>query len=431
VLPDGTVARTISTLGDQASRWADRLAGAGCVGLHLRNRVEWPEIFLGAWRAGCRVVLLDAALTVDRVARISGSLGIGCLVTEGPDGRVTVQPGPGGVGLPAGDLIKLTSGTTGEPRALLFTAGQLLADGDAICATMGLRESDRNFGVISFAHSYGFSNLITPLLARGIAVVVSDDALPRALAAGLQASAATVLPAVPAHFRALSALPGAPAALRLCLSAGAPLGVAVAAAFAERWGRKIHSFYGASECGGICYDATDEPVTAEGFVGEPLQGVRLSSLAGEEGRFRVESAAVALGYFPAGADDPVRDGAFYPPDLLRRTAAGFCLAGRVSDWINVAGRKVNPVEIENVLRACPGVTDVVVLGLPDGLRGEEVAACVTGGATEATLRAEAGRRLPAWQVPRRWIFLAEIPVNARGKTSRSALRESLLARAGG
>ena len=68
-------------------------------------------------------------------------------------------------------LLKLTSGTTAEPRVIRFTARQLLADCDNICDGMGLREDDLNYGVVSFAHSYGFSNLITPLLCRGIPLV--------------------------------------------------------------------------------------------------------------------------------------------------------------------------------------------------------------------------------------------------------------------
>jgi acyl-CoA synthetase (AMP-forming)/AMP-acid ligase II len=71
------------------------------------------------------------------------------------------------------------------------------------------------------------------------------------------------------------------------------------------------------------------------------------------------------------------------------------------------------------------VHDVVVLGLPAPLRGEEVAACVTGSASEETLRRFCGDHLASWQSPRRWIFLEEIPVNARGKVSRADLRRRL------
>jgi acyl-CoA synthetase (AMP-forming)/AMP-acid ligase II len=139
----------------------------------------------------------------------------------------------------------------------------------------------------------------------------------------------------------------------------------------------------------------------------------------------VRSPAVALGYWPRAEDDNFKDGAFRPSDLLERSGSGYAIVGRVSDLINVAGRKVNPDEVERVLRMSPHVRQAVVLGLPAAARGEEVAACVEGEATEAELRTLCARNLPAWQVPRRWFFLREIPLNARGKISRADLRARL------
>jgi acyl-CoA synthetase (AMP-forming)/AMP-acid ligase II len=68
-------------------------------------------------------------------------------------------------------LLKLTSGTTAEPRAVRFRSEQLLADCNNICETMGINDTDINFAVIPVSHSYGFSNLITPLIARGVPMV--------------------------------------------------------------------------------------------------------------------------------------------------------------------------------------------------------------------------------------------------------------------
>jgi acyl-coenzyme A synthetase/AMP-(fatty) acid ligase len=319
-------------------------------------------------------------------------------------------------------LLKLTSGTTGAPRAIRFTAGQLLADCDNVCDSMGLTAQDVNYGVISFAHSYGFSNLITPLLCRGIPVVAAEDAIPRAIVAGLAATGATVFPGVPAHFRTLASFSSAAGRLRLCISAGARLSGETAREFHRAWGLKVHSFYGASECGGICYDAGDDPDVPEGFVGSPLANVSLEPL--ESGHMQVRSQAVGLGYWPDEPGD-LAGGVFEPADLLEKWRDGYVITGRTSDLIHVAGRKVNPAEIEAVVRKCPGVADAVVLGLPAGLRGEEIAACVVGQVAEESLRRFCGESLAPWQMPRQWIFLPEIPVNARGKTSRADLRRKL------
>ena len=351
--------------------------------------------------------------------------------------RVRLVPGETEPGLlPAGDseavfppgvdLLKLTSGSTSEPRAIRFGAAQLLADCDNVCDTMGLREDDRNYGIISFAHSYGFSNLITPLLCRGIPLVAASDIIPRAIVEGLKSSSATVLPGVPAIFRSLAEVPNAGKALRLCVSAGAPLASEVARRFFERWGLKINSFYGASECGGICYDPSDSPDTPQGYVGPALDGVHLTLEGEEPSQVWVRSLAVGLGYWPVVDDRSFTDGAFRPSDLLERRGSGYTIGGRISDLINVAGRKVNPGEVERVLRMSANVREAVVLGLPASTRGEEVVAVVQGEATEAELRALCAKNLAAWQVPRRWFFFQEIPVNARGKVSRSELRARLV-----
>src|SRR5205814_7949883 len=81
-------------------------------------------------------------------------------------------------------LLKLTSGTTATPRAIRFRSEQLLADCSQICETMGIGADDLNFGVIPLSHSYGFSNLVTPLLVGGVGMVLSRDRMPRRFLVG-------------------------------------------------------------------------------------------------------------------------------------------------------------------------------------------------------------------------------------------------------
>ena len=176
-------------------------------------------------------------------------------------------------------LLKLTSGTTSEPRMIRFRSEQLLADCHNICTTMGITDADINFAVIPVSHSYGFSNLITPLIARGVPMVLSSDPLPRAILDDLERSGATVFPGMPVFYQAFCELRDVPRLdrLRLCISAGAPLSLEVTRRFREKFQRPIHSFYGSSECGGICYDREEAGVEA-GFVGEPMEGVSLELL---------------------------------------------------------------------------------------------------------------------------------------------------------
>ena len=325
-------------------------------------------------------------------------------------------------------LLKLTSGTTAAPRAIRFRSEQLLADCTQICDTMGIAGNDVNFAVIPLSHSYGFSNLVTPLLVRGVAMVLSRDRMPRAVLEGLATSGATVFPGMPVFYQAFCEMNRAPALpkLRLCISAGAPLPLEIARKFREKFGRSIHSFYGASECGGICYDR-EARLEQAGFVGPAMDGVKIEMIDGATSgsRIRIESAAAGDGYFPEPDDEKLGDGFFTPDDLLSASGNGFRIVGRVSDVINVAGKKVNPAEVEAELLRFGGVREAVVFGRESTLRNEEVAACVAAGTEirEAELLEFCRQRLSGWQVPKRIFFVDEIPVNERGKVSRRELAQ--------
>jgi acyl-CoA synthetase (AMP-forming)/AMP-acid ligase II len=102
------------------------------------------------------------------------------------------------------------------------------------------------------------------------------------------------------------------------------------------------------------------------------------------------------------------------------------LLGRTSSFVNVAGRKVQPAEVEQVLRTMPGVADARVVAAPDRRRGQQIVACVVAdrrvaGVTALSVRRFCAGRLAAHKVPRAIVFLDAIPLTGRGKTDREAL----------
>jgi acyl-coenzyme A synthetase/AMP-(fatty) acid ligase len=147
-------------------------------------------------------------------------------------------------------------------------------------------------------------------------------------------------------------------------------------------------------------------------------------------RIRVESSAAGEGYFPEPDPEKLGNGFFAPDDLLSRSADGFRIVGRISDVINVAGKKVNPAEVETELLRFNGVRAAVVFGRESVLRNEEVAACVaaSAGVRESELLEFCRQRLSGWQVPKRIFFVDEIPVNERGKISRRELAQRFSSR---
>jgi long-chain acyl-CoA synthetase len=406
------------------------------VAIQIGNHQDWPALLLACWRKQLAVLPLeqsissrerDAALEICQASGLITSAGDAPLIR-----RIDKQTSPDWGDCPP-SLLKLTSGTTAAPRVIRFRSEQLLADCHQICRTMGISDADLNFGVIPVSHSYGFSNLLTPLIALGVPMVLSRERLPRAVLVDLARTGATVFPGMPVFYQSFCDMTEVPALpkLRLCISAGAPLSGAIAKQFHEKFNRPIHSFYGSSECGGICYDR-DGTTFDDSFVGTAMDEVDLEVIEpmAAASQVRVRSAAVADGYFPEPDPDKLGHGVFAPDDLLSRDKSGFRIVGRVSDVINVAGKKVNPAEVEAHLVRFTGVRQAVVFGRASSRRNEEVSACVVAdaGLSEANLLEFCRAELSPWQVPKRIFLVDHIPVNERGKTSRRELAEQFAAR---
>jgi acyl-CoA synthetase (AMP-forming)/AMP-acid ligase II len=375
------------------------------------NGLGWLEIFLGLLKAGAVVVPLDAAEPAAAQRRIAASLRAGFLWAGG---KLEPLPGARRHRDPAACLIKLTSGTTGRPRALVFTAGQLLADARQVTATMGIRARDLNYALIPLGHSYGLGNLTVPLLAQGVPLVCGSAPLPHAIAADFARWRPTVFPGVPAVWRALAgadlALPG----LRLGISAGAPLAPEVARDFAARFGRRLHGFYGSSETGGIAYDRTGA-ATLTGGVGGALRGVKLAAMGGD--RLRVTGAAVLT---HGNRRRSGRHGVWVMPDRVKLDPrGGVTLLGRRGRTVKIAGRRVNLAEVADRLRRLPGVREVWV-GVSAGTE-PVLGAVVATGRTGAGLRTALLTDTAAWKIPKKLATVAALPLNARGKPDARAL----------
>ena len=224
---------------------------------------------------------------------------------------------------------------------------------------MGIRPDDWQIGAIPVSHSYALGNIVAPLLLQGTAVVLRDTFVPAQILDDAVRVGARIFAGVPFMFDRLVACSAtAGPGRRRCetlISAGAPLDRATARAFAAHTGRRIHSLYGTSETGGIAYDAEPDP-DGDVTMGRPVPGVTLAFWPDEAappgtGRIHVTGPAVSSGY-AAGADDAAFvGGGFLTGDLGAFGADGrLRLTGRVSAFVNVAGRKVQPDEVERVLR---------------------------------------------------------------------------------
>ena len=412
------LAVTFQELDERASAWLathvshpNAMTGRAVV-FAAPNSISWLEIFIGLMRAGALTVPLDAGEPLVAQRTLAESLRASHLWNG-----LKLVPILGAKLYrdPALCLIKMTSGTTGQPRPLVFTAKQLLADGRQVTGSMGIGPRDLNYAMIPLGHSYGLGNLTVPLVAQGIPLVCGTAPLPHAIAADFVRWHPTVFPGVPALWRALAASEVELKSLRLGVSAGAPLPVEVARDFAVRFGKRLHSFYGSSETGGITYDATGLP-TLRGGVGQGLRGVKLAVLSGQ--RLRVSSAAVLT----CGHRRRVRKfGAWIMADSVAINARGeLTLLGRRGTTVKIAGRSVNLTEVAAALRRLNGVQDawVGVSSASEPVLG----AVVVANRPVSDLRMALHTHTSAWKIPKKWAVIATLPLNARGKPDTRALK---------
>jgi acyl-CoA synthetase (AMP-forming)/AMP-acid ligase II len=432
-------------------------------GFALRDRV-WGK----TWTFAELAAAVDEIASGDswRVTRAGGSRLILETLASWRDGAVFCpleadSPAPPierAAELPTGVMhVKLTSGSTGEPRGVLFRAEQLAADAENIVATMGLRPEWPNLGVISLTHSYGFSNLVLPLLLHGIPLDWLGDPLPGAVAGVLaeDAESPLTLAAVPAMWRAwhaAGALEVGPERVKLAISAGAPLPGELERRIFQKSRIKVHNFYGSSECGGIAYDRSEVPRESREVIGAAMENVDLS--VNEEGCLVVDGPAVGEGYWPAASSDRsegITKGRFVTSDLAELRGSDregdpplVALSGRRDDLINVAGRKVSPPRVEAAILREDTVQHCVVFGVSSSepSRVEDTVAVIApmrrlenDAETELAssvefdlddLKKRIAGRLQRHESPRRWWLCEDLKPDRRGKFSRSQWRERYL-----
>src|SRR6266481_1770697 len=248
----GQINRTFRAIDEYARKFEskiDRFAAGSVIAVQIGNHEDWPSILIACLRRGMIVLPLEQSISDqqrDAALKICNASGVvAAAVTGGRDLEVLPMGTSAATTHWRNDpptLLKLTSGTTAAPRAIRFGSEQLLADCEQICDTMGISDVDLNFGVIPISHSYGFSNLLTPLIARGVPMVLSRERMPRAVLMVLSRTNTTGFPGMPVFYQAFCEMENALALpkLRLCISAGAPLGPAVARQFQDKFNRPIH-----------------------------------------------------------------------------------------------------------------------------------------------------------------------------------------------
>jgi long-chain acyl-CoA synthetase len=288
--------------------------------------------------------------------------------------------------------------------------------------------------VLPLAHTYGLNGaLLAPLLA-GATVALSERFVPEAALRAISRHRVTVLPAVATMFQRMLELPelsrAACSTLRIAVSGAAPCPWELAEAWRLRTGVRIVRGYGMTELFRPISYLADDPTDLKDAIGRPVPGVEVRVVdedgrplgAGEPGELWIRTPAAMDGYLRAEEDTRavLRDGWFRTGDLGTVSSEGFVsVVGRKKDLILRGGYSVAPGEVEAALMAHPSVAEAAVIGTPDAVLGEEIAAFVIlrpGARVDAPELVEFCReRLATFKYPRRVSIVTELPRSATGK----------------
>lgn len=455
----------------QADRWAAALRGAGIgrgdrVGTLCGNRAEAAALFWACTRVGAALVPFNWRLAAPELRVIAADAAPALVLGEGrfrtlaeaamPAARWVdlddaaaflargVREAPD-VELRADDpaLVLYTSGSTGAPKGAVLPHRQIAWN--AAATTLGWELTPADVAPVStpFFHTGGWNVFATPLWQRGGTVVLIDGFDPDDFLLAAAEERFTVALTVPTQLLMLceSRRWGDPLpALRFWISGGAPCPPALADR-ARAAGYGFREGYGLTECGPNCFAIADADAAARpGSVGWPVPFLEMrleredgtEAAVGETGELLLRGPQVFAGYL----NQPERtaevlspDGWLRTGDLASRDADGACrIRGRRKEMFISGGENVYPAEVEAALADCPGVAEVVVVGVRDERWGEVGRAYVVlrpeARQDEQGVVGHARSRLAGYKVPRQVVILPEIPRLGSGKPDRRALAEA-------
>lgn len=423
--------------------------------MRLGNRPWFPIAYLGAIAAGIVPVPTSAQLTRSEVTRLAAQIKP-AMIVAGADVALPDHPAPilaeaalqTFPDLPPADFaqgdperlayIVFTSGSSGQPRAVMHAHRAILARRMMFDGWYGMTGADRllHAGAFNWTFTLG-TGLMDPWTLGATALIPAEGTALEQIPLLARHHGATILAAAPGVFRRLLRADWQPIpTLRHGLAAGERLDPALRDAWMERTGTDLHEAMGASEISTFLSGSPARPAPP-GTAGFPQPGRRVAILddagqpvpAGHAGDLAVrrDDPGLFLGYLDQPQDTAARfrGGWYLTGDRAMADGQGaVALLGRGDDMMNAGGFRVAPPEIEDVLAAHPQAGEVAAVELPVGPGTSVIAAFWTGPAEPEALRALAHAQLARYKQPRDYIRLQALPRTPTGKINRRALREA-------
>ena len=339
----------------------------------------------------------------------------------------------------AGAAILYTSGTTGKPKGVLLSHGNLLSNVGATIQHTRMSAADRLICYLPLFHCFGQNFIMNASVTSGATLILHERFQPDEILDSIKSNRVSMFFGVPVVYARLLSIPKIAECfrnVRYCFSAAAPMPVSVARQWRDKVGKIIYEGYGLTETSPFATYNHDS-YYRDGSIGTPVSGVEVKIIdaegralpAGEIGEIAIKGPNVMQCYFrrPEETAEALRNGWFLTGDIGKMDDDGYLyLVDRSKDMINVSGFKVWPREVEEVLLLHPSLAEVAVVGIPDPESGEAVKAFAVLKPSEAMKEEELidfGRsRMAVYKAPRFVEFIDALPKNPTGKILKRELR---------
>lgn len=465
---------TWATYDEQIDRWATALRAAGVqrgdrVGLYMRNRPEFLYVFFAAARIGAIVVPVNHFLSPREVIYTLRHSGSTAVVTDGefddiiaqvapelevrqwistldPPAAVTAAERPAPIVEPIGlddpAVILYTSGTTGLPKGAVTTHGGIL-----FCTLQWVIQVRHAPGDVHICHfplafTGGTMAATMPVVHSGGTMILDHGFDPGRTLAFIERYGISFVAGVPTMWKAMLDHPTFAdtdlSSIRLGFIGAAPVPLPLIDAYRAR-GVPFAQAYALTEGNGLCLSLPTEDIARKlgscGLdllycEGKVVDDAGSECAPGEVGELVLRGPVVFAGYWndPEETARTLVDGWLHTGDLATRDDEGyFTIVDRKKDLIITGGLNVYPAEVESVLYGVDGVREAAVVGAPHDHWGEEVVAVIAGkDLTEDAVLTGAREGLAGYKVPKRVIFVDELPKTMSGKIQRRRVLADLV-----
>ncbi len=456
---------------EASARVAAELIAAGVqptdrVGIFGNNSLFWLASYLATLKLGAIAVPFATVLTAEAIGDMQAFMRCKVMCAEQRVYRrfagafAETQPvifddvlaGPGAQVWPAGDAtdlqadaaLMLTSGTTARPRAVRITHRNIQANTDSIIEYLALNEDERMGVILPFYYCFGTSLLHTHLRAGGTLVVSNQFVYPETTLDLMEATACTGFAGVPSTYQTLlrnSTFPRRELkSLRKVQQAGGKLQtVLIQELIAAVKHGEVYVMYGQTEATARLSYLPPQLLSSKlGSIGRGIPQVTLRVIGedgnpvkpGDVGEIYAQGDNISPGYLdePEVNAQKFVDGVLHTGDLATVDDDGFIfVVDRKADFIKSYGYRVSSQQVEGCIVEMPDVVAAAVIGEPDLVRGEAIAAFVVLRADATTtpydIIAHCAERLPNYMTPRDVTVIDRLPINAHGKVVKNELRK--------